>query len=226
MKGDHKSHQTNTCRSGTIGSSICIICNHAAADDADNEEKVTGEPIDATNIHQQNWDYSSIMQQIDVLKQLIETTDDRDAKIEQKEDLKIKLASIKLLEEEFRNHSITPCINSCEEFSHLATSIYYCSPPDHLHVFLLGLLKYAAEATIKIWTDTTKYDFEIIARKIVEDNSSSARIQFPHYPMARGLSNLSLVSGTEWLGFWFTILVVGRTNVGSSFLASVFENYY
>ena len=166
------------------------------------------------------------MQQIDVLKQLIETTDDRDAKIEQKEDLKIKLASIKLLEEEFRNHSITPCINSFEEFSHLATSIYYCSPPNHLHVFLLGLLKYAAEATIGIWTDTTKYDFEIIARKIVEDNSSSARIQFPHYPMARGLSNLSLVSGTEWLGFWFTILVVGRTNVGSSFLASAFEDYY
>ena len=29
MKGDHKSHQTNTCRSGMINNSICIMCNRA-----------------------------------------------------------------------------------------------------------------------------------------------------------------------------------------------------
>ena len=114
------------------------------------------------------------MEQIDALKELIYTTKDRDDIINQKEDLKIKLTLVKLLEKEFRQHSITLCINSFEEFSYLSTSIYYCSLHNHLHVFLLGLSKYAAEATIGIWTPTTKYDFEIIARKIVDDNSSSA----------------------------------------------------
>ena len=50
MKGNHKSHQTNTCHSGTIGSLICITYNHTAAEDADNEEEVIGEQIDATKI--------------------------------------------------------------------------------------------------------------------------------------------------------------------------------
>ena len=44
--------------------------------------------------------------------------------------------------------------------------------------------------------------------------------------MGRALSNISLVSGTEWLGFWFIILVIGRTNTGSLFLASAFEDHY
>ena len=44
--------------------------------------------------------------------------------------------------------------------------------------------------------------------------------------MKRGLSNLSVVSGTEWVGFWFIILVVGRTPGGSSFLERTFETYY
>ena len=44
--------------------------------------------------------------------------------------------------------------------------------------------------------------------------------------MKRGLSNLSVVSGTEWVGFWFIILVVGRTPGGSSFLEPKFDAYY
>ena len=141
-------------------------------------------------------------------------------KQQKKEELKIKCASITSLDENLRKHYIVPCLNSFEEFSHIATSIYYCSPPDHLHVFLLGLLKSAAEATIGIWTNSNKNKLDLLARTILGQNSSTVRDQFPRYPMDRGLSNLSLVSGTEWSGFWFAILVIGRTNVGSLFLTS------
>ena len=127
----------------------------------------------------------------------------------------------------FHDHSITPGINAFEEFSHLATSIYHCSPPDHLHVFLLRVLKYTADSTVGMWTDTVKNEFEILARKIVDDDhSSSVRNQYPRYPMKRGLSNLSVVSGTEWVGFWFIILIVGRTPRGSVFLETTFDAYY
>ena len=131
------------------------------------------------------------------------------------------------MKEKFRSNSITPSINAFEEFSNLATSIYHCSPPDHLHVFLLGVLKYAAESTVGMWTDSTKNEFEIRACTIIDDHhSSSVRNQFPRYPMKRGLSNLSVVSGTEWVGFWFIILVVGRTPGGSLFLKPTFDTYY
>ena len=132
-----------------------------------------------------------------------------------------------MLKNNFHDHSITPGINAFEEFSHLATSIYHCSPPDHLHVFLLRVLKYTADSTVGMWTDTVKNEFEILARKIVDDDhSSSVRNQYPRYPMKRGLSNLSVVSGTEWVGFWFIILVVGRTPGGSLFLKHTSDTYY
>ena len=60
MKGDHKSHQINTCRYGNNNSSICITCKYAPACEADNEAEVIGEQINAPNIHEQNLDYKSI----------------------------------------------------------------------------------------------------------------------------------------------------------------------
>ena len=44
--------------------------------------------------------------------------------------------------------------------------------------------------------------------------------------MKRGLSNLSGVSGTEWVGFWFIILIVGRTHGGSLVLAPTFDAWH
>ena len=226
MKGDHKSHQENTCRFGHKNGAICISCNRAAAWDADNSEIAIGEQIDATVLHKQNVEYSNISEQIDLLKELI-ADPNCDEISEKKEELKTNTSSLILLKKIFDRHSITPGINAFEEFSHLATSIYHCSPPDHLHVFLLGMLKYAADSTIGKWTDITKNEFEILARRIVHDHhSSSVRNQFPRYPMKRGLSNLSVVSGTEWVGFWFIVLIVGRTPGGSIFLQSTFDAYY
>ena len=94
-------------------------------------------------------------------------------------------------------------------------------------MFLLGVLKYAADSTVGMWTDTAKNEFEILARKIVGDHhSSSIRNQYPRYPMKRGLSNLGVVLGTEWVGFWFIILILGRTPRGSLFLETTFDAYY
>ena len=201
-------------------------CNRAPAWDADNAEKEIGEQIDATLLHEQNVEYSNITEQINLLKELIAVPECEDI-LEKKEELDTNSLSLKLLKEKFHGHSITPNINAFEEFSQLATSIYHCSPPDHLHVFLLGVLKYAADSTIGTWSDTTKNQFEILARKIIdEDHSSSIQNQFPRYPMKRGLSNLSVVSGTEWVGFWFIILIVGRTHGGSLFLEPTFNAYY
>ena len=172
MKGDHKSHQINTCRYGNNNSSICITCKYAPAWEADNEAEVIGEPINALSIHEQNLDYESINEQIDVLQELI-AEPDCEEKQQKKEELKIKCASITSLDENIRKHYITPCLNSFEEFSHIATSIYYCSPPDHLHVFLLGVLKSAAEATIGIWPNSNKNKLDILARTIIGKNSST-----------------------------------------------------
>ena len=130
-----------------------------------------------------------------MLKELIADPEYED-KLEKKEELKNYSSSLTLLKEKFRSNSITPSINAFDEFSHLSTSIYHCSPPDHLHVFLLGVLKYAADSTVRMWTDSTKNEFEICAGKIIDDHhSSSVRNQFPRYPMKRGLLNLSVVSG-------------------------------
>ena len=130
-------------------------------------------------MHKQNVKYSNVSDQIDLLRELIADPECEDI-IEKKVELKTNTSLLKVLKENFQNQAITPGINIFEEFSHLVTSIYHCFPPDHLHVFLLGVLKYAADYTIGIWTDTTKHDFVILACKIVDDHhSSSIRNQFP-----------------------------------------------
>ena len=226
MKGDHKSHQANTCRFGHTNGAICISCNRAAIWDADNARIAIGEQINATGLHKQNVGYSNITDKIDLLKELIADPECKDVS-KKKEVLKINTSSLTLLKNNFHDHSITPGINVFEEFSHLATSIYHCFPLDHLHVFLLGVLKYAADSTVGMWTDTTKNEFEILARKIVDDRqSSSVRNQYPRYSMKPGLSNLSVISRTEWVGFWFIIFIVGRTPKESLFLKTTFDAYY
>ena len=75
MKGDHKSHQTNTCRFGHTTGAICISCNRAAAWDADNADIAIEEQINTTELHKQNVEYSNITEQIDLLKELIADPD-------------------------------------------------------------------------------------------------------------------------------------------------------
>ena len=90
MKGNHKSHRTITCHSGMINNSICIICNRAPAWEADNETEVIGEKINTKTICQQNKDYSTVVEEVDILNKLIAFNKERHEIIEQKEELKIK----------------------------------------------------------------------------------------------------------------------------------------
>ena len=124
-------------------------------------------------MHEQNVEHSNITDQIDLLKELIGDLECEDI-LEKKEELNTNTLSLTLLKNKFHGHSITPGINTFEEFSHLATSIYHCSPLDYLHVFLLGVLKYAADSTVGMWTNITKNEFEILARKIIDDHHSSS----------------------------------------------------
>ena len=84
--------------------------------EADDEKEVIGGKIVAKEILQQNKEYSTVVEEIDPLKELIAFDNERHEIIEQKEDLKNKIKIKQLLEENFGNHSITPCINSFEEF--------------------------------------------------------------------------------------------------------------
>ena len=91
---------------------------------------------------------------------------------------------------------ITPCINDFAQFNQLASSsIYDCSPGDYLHVFLVGWLENAVTSTIAgLWPDSAKLRLDELARSVVESNPSTARKNFPRYPIDRGMSNLSMVS--------------------------------
>ena len=177
-------------------------------------------------MHKHNVEYSNIIDQIYLLKELISDPKCEDM-LEKKDELKTTTSSLTLLKINFHSQSITPNINAFDAFSHLVTSIHLCSPPDYLLVILLGVLKYAADSTVGMWTKTTKNEFEILARKTVDDHhSSSIQNQYPRYPMKRGLSNLSVVSRTKWVGFWFIIFILGKTPGRSLFLEPTFNAYY
>ena len=78
MKGDHKSHQENTCCFGHTNDAICISYNCAAAWDADNDKIAIREQINATVLHKKKVEYSNITEQINLLKELIADPDYKD----------------------------------------------------------------------------------------------------------------------------------------------------
>ena len=121
---------------------------------------------------------------------------------------------------------VSPCVNAFENFKHLPSSVYNCLPTDCLHTSLLGLLKVAAKSTFGFWTNQQPNLLDSLARKSVGTYLSLAWQYFQIYSLDRGLSNLTLVSGSEWVGFWFIIIGIGRPKEGKQFLIETFDKHY
>jgi len=229
--GDHKSQQANTCRYGNSSYASCIQCQIAPAWEADETGKdLSLGHVDTELVMRWNSKLKQVNEEIVELKGRLagingNSKDKKEQRVLVRSRLKGANATRKELENDFENICISPCDNAFFHFKSMPTPVYDGFPPDHLHVFMLGILKHAASAAFSEWSDQNKSDFDKFAKNLFHQNPSTARQRFARYPLDRGMTSLSLVTAKEWVGFWFVVLVVGHTNTGAEIFNRGFSHH-
>ena len=211
--GDHKSQLMLSC---SFSNRACSECKEANTWLADDPDEFLSEKVDAKAIRECNslvW--NSEHQRSIVEKSLKEDSGRSNTLKKRLRDLKEQAASNR---KKLKSCHVIPCINAFSSFRHIARPINHCSPADHLHVFLLGIMKTSAICTIGWFTDKQKKVLDELARVLFQRNSSSARKFFPRFYIEKGMTNTGNLTGTEWVGFYFALLVVGRTDQGRNLL--------
>ena len=222
--GDHKSQLMLSC---LYSNSVCSECQSANPWLADDHREKLKKDVDTREIRKCNLEMEELESKREELKKRI---DDANGGSQQRNLLKRQLATVAMkhtqARKKLKRYHVIPCKNAFSTFQHIARPINHCSPADHLHVFLLGVLKTSALCTIGNFTDKQKKGLDDLARQLFESNSSSARCLFPRFYIEKGMTNTGNLTGSEWVGFFFALLVVGLTENGKRLITSSLENHY
>ena len=214
--GDHKSQLMLSC---CYSNSTCSECEDAKTWLADDPHECLGAKVDTAAIGESNQSLLTAQNQMEDLERSLE---EGNMGVKATKTLKRQLKDLKgevvFHRKKLKSHHVIPCINAFSSFKHIARPINHCSPADHLHVFLLGIMKTSAMCTIGWFTDKEKKALDEHARDLFKLNSSSARKLFPRFYIEKGMTNLGNLTGSEWAGFFFGLLVVGRTDQGRRLL--------
>ena len=220
--GDHKSQLMLSC---SYSNSTCSECQQAVPWLADNPEEELKGMADTRAIRKCNLELKELENAMASLEQKKNegTSSEKRAVKRQLSNLATQCVRAKKKLKEFH---VIPCDNAFSSFRHIARPINHCSPADHLHVFLLGVLKTCATCTIGNFTDRQKKGLDDLARQLFRSNSSSARRMFPRFYIEKGMTNTGNLTGSEWVGFYFALLVVGLTEKGKALIETSLQSHH
>ena len=192
--GDHKSQLMLSC---FYSNSVCSQCQSANPWSADDHKETLKKFVDTRAIRKYNLELKELESKRAALKERID-----DASSLQKKKLKSKLSNVVTkhthAKKKLKTYHVIPCDNAFSSFQHIARPINHCTPADHLHVFLLGILKTSALCTIGNFTDKQKKGLDDLARQLFKSNSSSARSLFPRFYIEKGMTNTGNLTGQKW----------------------------
>jgi len=92
--------------------------------------------------------------------------------------------------------------------------IYGAVPTDLMHAFLHGIVPYVIKTLLSSFTTKEKHFLDDLVDKTLVNVRSSERTKFPRCSFTRGISNLKLLTATEWAGVAFTIALMMTMDVG------------
>ncbi len=229
--GDHKSQLMLSC---AYSDSICSECNDAKPWQADIPNESISQEVDTASIRKWNETVMSLEEQKRevevVLDQFQGTSGVITTNGETKRSLRKRKTeltkSMRSPKKKLHTSRVVPCDNAFSSFKSMARPVNLCTPADHLHVFLLGILKTCALCTVGNFTDKQKTRLDNLCRKLFKQNSSSARKMFPRFYIEKGMTNTGNLTGSEWAGFYFALFVVGRTDEGKRLLQATLPGHY
>ena len=222
--GDHKSQLMLSC---AYSNSICSECDNAKPWLADDPHESLCQEVDTAKIRECNESLMHVEEQKREVEVSLEGVEGR-----RKETVSLKRRKTELANS-FRSHlkklkalQVVYCNNAFSSFKSIARPINHCTPADHLHVFLLGILKTCALCTLGNFTDKQKTGLDDLCRKLFKQNSSSARNMFPRFYIEKGMTNTGNLTGSEWAGYYFALFVVGRTDEGKMLIEEALPEHY
>jgi hypothetical protein len=100
--------------------------------------------------------------------------------------------------------------------------VFGATPTDLMHCFQLGILKYVVTVLIGNLTSTSKSRLDLMVSNIRDNLRMSESTQFPTSSIARGVSNLTQKTASEWVGVTFYLTLAFLTDRGCALLEEVF----
>jgi len=92
--------------------------------------------------------------------------------------------------------------------------IYGAVPTDLMHAFLHGIVPYAIKTLLSPFTNKEKHFLDDLVDQTLVTICSSERTKYPRCSFTRGISNLKLLTATEWAGVAFTVALMMTTEAG------------
>ena len=91
-------------------------------------------------------------------------------------------------------------------------------PPDMMHAFLLGVVRYVCQIYAKSLTPTQKARLDDLVERVFASIRSGERKFFPRMNFTKGFTNMTLLTAHEWAGVVLVLLVAAMTLEGQDIL--------
>ncbi len=92
--------------------------------------------------------------------------------------------------------------------------IYGTVPTDVMHAFLHGIVPYVIKTLLSPFTNKEKHILDDLVNQTLVTICSSERTKYPRCSFTRGISNLKLLTATEWVGVAFMVALMMTTEAG------------
>ncbi len=101
--------------------------------------------------------------------------------------------------------------------------IYSATPTDLMHVFLHGIIPYVIKILLSPFNNADKHCLDDLVDKTLVTVHSSQRINYTRCNFSCGISDLKLLTASEWAGVAFTIAIILMTEDGFNLFNKVFK---
>ena len=96
------------------------------------------------------------------------------------------------------------------------------TPVDMMHLFLHGIVRYVCKVFIEPLTATEKHELDLLVDQICRERSTMRR-EYPRVNFTKGITNLKLITASEWAGVLFTLALLSTTSRGYALFRSIAE---
>jgi len=108
-------------------------------------------------------------------------------------------------------------------FGENPNGIYGATPTDLMHAFLHGIIPYVIKIILSPFNNANKHCLDDLVDTTLVTVHSSQRINYPRCNFSCGISNLKLLTASEWAGVAFTIAIILTTEDGFNLFDKVFK---
>ena len=115
-------------------------------------------------------------------------------------------------------HAVDLATRNCwfgeQNAAKIGENVFGASPPDMMHAFLHGLLRYLIKVYIVPMTSKEKAELDKLVEDLFGGIRSGEKNNFPRVSFVKGITNLTLLTADEWAGIAMVLVIVHKSEAG------------